>query len=124
MTMRYKIPDIKGMKIDKAIEALKEKKIKYNEDYKYKVTFFKKRNTVIKTDPEIGKKVTENKAIDIYVSRLMLVPIFLILLLILIPSLIYLNGGFSRFKFDENSSPHIATTKTGWQKDITVYVSK
>ena len=124
MTMRYKIPDIKGMKIDKAIETLKEKKIKYNEDYKYKVTFFKKRNTVIKTDPEIGKKVTENKEIDIYVSRFMLAPIFLILLLILIPSLIYLNGGFSRFKFDENSSPHIATTKTGWQKDNTVYVSK
>ena len=123
MSERFRVPDIKGMKIDNAIECLEDNCIKYNKDYIYKVTLFKKRGTVLKTNPEIGKKVSENKEIDIYVSRFMLCPLFL-LFLFLIPTVIWFNLGRSNLDYDAENSPYIVSEKEGWVQSNVVYVSK
>ena len=123
MSERFRVPDIKGMKIDNAIECLEDNCIKYNKDYIYKVTLFKKRGTVLKTNPEIGKKVSENKEIDIYVSRFMLCPLFL-LFLFLIPTIVWFNLGRSNLDYDAENSPYIVSEKEGWVQSNVVYVSK
>lgn len=62
-----KIPDVSGMNVDDAISKLKLKGLDVGE--KIEITDeMVKEGSVIKTDPEIGSTVKENKKITLYVS--------------------------------------------------------
>ena len=124
MKSRVKMLDVIGLDVEKAAKALEENKIKYNKDYNYKYSLFKKKGTVIKTVPSVGDTINQKKEVELYVSKFMLAPIFLLLLAIFIPTLLYLNGGLSRFRFDNGDAPYITTTKEGWVQSNVVYVSK
>ena len=123
MSDRIRVPDLKGMKIGEAEKYLEENDIKYDKDYIYRTTLLKRRGTVIKTEPEFGKKMSKNKELEIYVSRLMLLPFFLVLL-ILIPGALYFHYGFSNIDYDADTSPYIVAQKEGWVPSNVVYVSK
>ena len=73
-----KIPDIERMHIDDAKELLKKKKIEIKEEKK-KFSLNIKKNHVIKTEPEIGESIKEEKIV-VYVSRLKLLPILIVLM--------------------------------------------
>ncbi len=122
MRKTQNVPDLRGMKIDKAIEVLEDNNIKYNKDYIYKTTLFKRRGIVLKTDPEFGEKYDKKKELDIYVSRFMLLPFFIFFFL-LIPVL-WFNLGKSDLDYDAKNSPYIVAEKEGWVQSNIVYVSK
>ena len=124
MSTMKKIPDIKGMKIDKAIEILEKEKIKYNEDYIYKAKVFKRNDIVIKTDPEAGEKYDGKKKLDIYVSRFIPLPLILILFVLLALTPLFFNMGRSKLDYLEYRSPFIVVEKEGWAKENVVYVTK
>ena len=123
MKVSKKVPDIKGMKIDEAVKVLKKEEIKYNEDYYYKASMFKRSGVVLKTDPEIGEKVGTKK-LDIYVSRFIPVPLLFLLALLITMAAVFINAGNSKLNYMEYRSPFIVAEKDGWVKSNVVYVTK
>ena len=119
-----KVPDLKGIKIEKAEEILKESNIKYNEDYIYKASVFRRNGIVIKTDPQEGEEYNENKKLDIYVSRFIPVPLLLLLFFLFALAALFFNIGSNRLEYKEYRSPQITAEKEGWVPSNIVYVTK
>ncbi len=79
-----KMPDLTGIKIDKAKEILEDNMIDYDDDIRG-VFSFKKRGVVVKTEPKYGDTIKKNEKVVLYQSNgilLCLLPVFLLILLL------------------------------------------
>ena len=115
-----KIPELKNEKLDDAKEILSNAGIKYEENEEKEISLSVRRGRVTRTEPKENKIINDEQKVTIYVSKLCLLPFFLILLFLIIAIFLFSFVGTAII----NGRPTIARTHKGWVKSDVVYVTK
>ena len=118
-----KIPEIIGMKIDEAKDALSKKKIKFFDETKTKLTIKETSGKVVKVEEKDGKLV-------IYESKnILLILIMVLAVLVLGFGLTYGNGIFNSIKeniIETNiiTKPRITEGSKEWVKEALISIEE